>query len=167
MSPAEAWAQLDRITNYDAIFDEANEAPEVQRKFYVPNQEVDKDVRLQWQADEANRINRMAKQVNSLKACKLCHSMDLLLLLVLTCIRSKSLKTLSMRRFTLQKMCIGTRVRPPNPETRVIPTGMFIQVDNVVLALVSILPTDLQAIKSLNHSTTANRSPVLLSSEMR
>ena len=39
---------------------------------FIPN-EVDKDVRAQFQDDEANRLKKL---VSSLKSCQLCHSSD-------------------------------------------------------------------------------------------
>ncbi len=57
MDPTEAWALIDKLTSYDAMY----EIP-----FSTP-------IAGQAQADETNRLR---EQVSSLKACQLCNSMN-------------------------------------------------------------------------------------------
>ena len=67
--PKDAWMVLDEITDFDSTYD-----PEKPRRgFYVIPNEVDKDVRAQFQHDEANRLKKI---ISSLKSCQLCHSSD-------------------------------------------------------------------------------------------
>ena len=57
MDPQVAWEQLDKVTNYDTLYDPptttTSQGP-VRGLYQIPT-EVDKDVRAQYQADEANR----------------------------------------------------------------------------------------------------------------
>ena len=73
MDPQVAWEQLDKVTNYDTLYDPPTTTTSqgLGRGLYQIPTEVDKDVRAQYQADEANRLKR---QVSSLKACQLCQS---------------------------------------------------------------------------------------------
>ena len=71
MDPSDAFALVDKLTTYDAMY----EVPMVHsnvggRGLYEITKEVDKEVRAQVQHDEANR---MKKQLNVLRACQLCH----------------------------------------------------------------------------------------------
>ena len=69
MDPEVAWKTLDEITDFDATYDPRKPT----RGLYEISPEVDKDVRAQFQNDEAHRLKKL---VSSLKACQLCHSMD-------------------------------------------------------------------------------------------
>ena len=71
MDPLEAWAQLDEVTSHELTYDLPANPRGKARGLYEVSAEVDKDVRAQYQADEANRLK---KQVSSLKACQLCQS---------------------------------------------------------------------------------------------
>ena len=66
MEPAEAWQMLDEVTGFDRTF-----GPRVPQKggLYEIPKEIDRDVRAQFQQDEANR-NR--KLIQSLKGCQIC-----------------------------------------------------------------------------------------------
>ena len=69
MDPEEAWEMLDEVTNFDASY-----APRKRKGgLYEVSPEVNRDVRAQFQQDEANKMKRL---VQSLKACQLCHSPD-------------------------------------------------------------------------------------------
>jgi Retrotransposon gag protein len=71
MDPADAFALIDKLTTYDAMY----EAPMMHsnvggRGLYEVSKEVDKEVRAQFQQDEANKLKR---QLQNFKACQLCH----------------------------------------------------------------------------------------------
>ena len=71
MDPLEAWALMDELTSHDSTYDIPLNVPNKTRGIYEVSDEVERDVRAQYQADEANRLK---KQVSSLKACQLCQS---------------------------------------------------------------------------------------------
>ena len=71
MDPLEAWAQLDEVTSHESTYDLHANPRGIARGLYEVSSEVDRDVKVQYQADEANRLK---KQVSSLKACQLCQS---------------------------------------------------------------------------------------------
>ena len=75
MDPAEAWEQLDEITTFDAQFTpravERVEKVEKKRGLYEIPKEIDRDVRAQFQQDEANKTKRL---IQALKACQICHN---------------------------------------------------------------------------------------------
>ena len=75
MEPKEAWEQLEEITTFDAQFTsravERVDRVERKRGLYEIPKEIDRDVRAQFQQDEANKTKRL---IQSLKACQLCHN---------------------------------------------------------------------------------------------
>ena len=73
MDPTEAWALLDKLTNYDTMYEIPFNTPVSGRGLYEVSPEVDSEVRAHVLADETNRLKR---QVSSLKACQLCQSMN-------------------------------------------------------------------------------------------
>jgi hypothetical protein len=76
MDPDEAWALLDKLTNYDAMYGTQQVRPP-QRRLYDPKEaEVDPEVKFQFMQDE---INRLKKQVSFFKTsqsqpCQECGS---------------------------------------------------------------------------------------------
>ena len=73
MDPSDAWALIDKLTNYDAMYEIPFNAPVSGRGLYEVSPDVDLEVREQARADETNKLR---KQVNSLQACQICHSMN-------------------------------------------------------------------------------------------
>ena len=73
MDPREAWALMDKLTNYDAMYDIPFNASSSGRGLYEVSPEVDLEVRAQAKADETNKLKR---QLDSLKACQICHLKD-------------------------------------------------------------------------------------------
>ena len=71
MDPDKAWELLDEITTFDAQY--CTSSVEKKRGLYEIPKEIDRDVRAQFQQDEATK---MRKLVQSLKACQICHSQD-------------------------------------------------------------------------------------------
>ena len=67
MLPKDAWVKLDEITEFDSTYDPAKP----RRGLYVVPDEVDQDIRAQFQNDEANRLKKI---VSSLSSCQLCHA---------------------------------------------------------------------------------------------
>ena len=75
MEPKDAWELLDEITTFDAQFTpravERVDMTEKRRGLYEIPKEIDRDVRAQYQQDEANKTKRL---IQSLKACQICHN---------------------------------------------------------------------------------------------
>ena len=69
MDPEVAWRTLDEIMDFDATYDPRKPT----RDLYEISPKVGKDVRAQFQDEDANCLKKL---VSSLKACQLCHSMD-------------------------------------------------------------------------------------------
>ena len=72
MDPNDAFALIDKLTTYDAMYEAPlshNSNTGVRGLYEIPK-EVDREVRAQFQHDEANK---MKKQLQGLKACQLCH----------------------------------------------------------------------------------------------
>ena len=53
MDPLEAWAQMDEVTIHESTYDLLANSCSKTRGLYEVPPEVDKDVRAQYQADEA------------------------------------------------------------------------------------------------------------------
>jgi len=73
MEPKEAFALLDKLTNYDAMYETPYHTPSSSRGLYEVSPEVDLEVRAQAKADETNKLKR---QLDQLKACQICHLKD-------------------------------------------------------------------------------------------
>ena len=72
MDPIDAFALVDKLTTYDAMFGTPlshNSNTGVRGLYEIPK-EVDREVRAQFQHDEANKMKR---QMQGLKACQVCH----------------------------------------------------------------------------------------------
>ena len=67
MFPKDAWVKVDEITEFDSTYDPAKP----RKGLYMVPDEVDQDVRAQFQNDEANRLKKI---ISSLSSCKLCHA---------------------------------------------------------------------------------------------
>ena len=78
MDPKEAWALIDKLTNYDAMYEIPFNASVSGRGLYEVSPDVDLEVRAQARADETNRLRRQLDSLkaneDSLKACQICHS---------------------------------------------------------------------------------------------
>ena len=73
MDPTEAWALLDKLTNYDAMYETPLKAPMSGQGTHEVSPIVDLEARAKALTDEANR---QRKQVSSPNACQLCQSMN-------------------------------------------------------------------------------------------
>ena len=62
---------MDEVTTHESTYDLPANPLGKTRGLYEVSSEVDRDVRAQYQSDEANHLK---KQVSSLKACQLCQS---------------------------------------------------------------------------------------------
>ena len=75
MEPKDAWEQLDEITTFDAQYTsragERGDRAERKRGLYEVPKEIDREVRAQYQQDEANKNKRL---IQALKACQICHN---------------------------------------------------------------------------------------------
>ena len=58
MDLLEAWALMDELTSHDSTYDIPVNLPNKTRGMYEVSNEVDRDVRAQFQADEANRLKK-------------------------------------------------------------------------------------------------------------
>ena len=62
MPPKDAWVEIDEITEFDSTYGPQR----TKRGLFVINDEVDKELRAQFQNNEANRLKKL---VSSLKSC--------------------------------------------------------------------------------------------------
>ena len=56
MDPTAAWELIDKLTNYDAMYEVPFNVPVSGRGLYEVSPEVDSEVRAQVHADETNRL---------------------------------------------------------------------------------------------------------------
>lgn len=73
MTPTDAWALLDKLTEYDAMYG-TQEARPSGKKLYEPSNEIDPDVRKQFHDDETRRLKKQVSFLSRNQPCLECGS---------------------------------------------------------------------------------------------
>ena len=66
MDPLEAWALMDELTSHESTYDIWTNLPNKTRGLYEVSDEVERDVRAQFQVDEANHLKKQISIIQTL-----------------------------------------------------------------------------------------------------